>query len=373
MGPVFPSLNVPRAVFGAGSLSSLAMEVRELGLSRLLLVTDKGVVAAGLAERVHDVVRGVAMLTNFDRVTENPLFADVEAGTALYRSGSCDGVIALGGGSVIDAAKFIALLATNAGAVADYAGVPGVRHAASAPLIAIPTTAGTGSEASHSAGIHPNPTTATVGMSSRHLVPRVAILDPDLTASLPARLAAATGIDALSHCIEGYLSERDIPLGKTIALDGVRRAARALRQAVMDRDAAARADMMLAAFAGGIAIGMGLGPGHAVAITCSDQGFPHGVLSGIGLITTLDATAAHVPERVAAVATALGVEAPLSMAITSLMRDLGLPTSLLELGYTVTNVAGMGQTAHRSHFNTFAPHHPSAEEYAALITASAGR
>lgn len=371
MLPAFTALHLPRTLFGVGSLALLADELIALGVSRPLLVTDKGLAKAGLVERSIAACRATGAVVVFDRVTENPLFSDVDGGARQYLGDACDGVVALGGGSVIDAAKYIALLATNAGTAADYAGVPGVKHGPSAPLVVIPTTAGTGSEASPSAGIHPNAHTATLGMSSRHLVPKVAILDPDLTASLPQRLTAATGIDALSHCIESYLSKRDLPLGKPIALDGIARVARSLRGATAQRDPAARGDMMLAAYAGGASIGMGLGPAHAVAITCSDQGFHHGILSGIGMVATLDATATHVPARVAEIAAALGVKEPLSDAIAALMTELGLPTTLADLGYTVADANALGKAAHRSHFNASAPFHPTAEEYTSMIATSA--
>ncbi|MDB5550371.1 MAG: alcohol dehydrogenase [Rhizobium sp.] len=373
MLPIFTALHLPRTLFGAGSLALLPDELNALGVRRPMLVTDKGLVKAGLVEKLVSACRDTIALTVFDTVTENPLFSDVDRGAREYARAGCDGIIALGGGSVIDAAKFIALLATNAGVAADFAGAPGAKHGPGAPLIVIPTTAGTGSEASPSAGIHPDAHTATLGMSSRHLVPKVAILDPDLTASLPKRLTAATGIDALSHCVEGYLSKRDLPLGKSIALDGIARVTRSLRSATVNRDPVARADMMLAAYAGGASIGMGLGPAHAFAITCSDQGFHHGILSGIGMVATLDATAAHVPDRVAELAAAFGVKAPLSEAIAALMTDLGLPITLAGLGYTVTDVSTLGKAAQRSHFNASAPFHPSAEEYAAMIAASASR
>lgn len=367
------TLNVPRTLFAAGALSALRDELRALGVARPLLVTDKGLVSAGIAERAVEAYGNASSMVIFDTVTENPLFSDVNRGAALYTQQACDGVVALGGGSVIDTAKFIALLATNAGSVATYAGVPNAAHEATAALIAIPTTAGTGSEASPSAGIHPDSITASVGMSSRYLVPRVAILDPDLTASLPARLTAATGIDALSHCIEGYLSEKDQPLGKSIALDGIARVARYLRRAVADgSDKSARAEMMLAAYAGGVSIGMGLGPAHAVALTCSDQGFHHGVLSGIGLVATLDATAEHVPERVAAAAEAFGSKSSESLArgVATLMRELGLPATLAELGYSRSDMNTLADAAHRSHFNLSAPLHPTASRYADMIAAS---
>lgn len=368
-----PMLDVPRTLCAPGAIAHLAAELGALGVRRPMLVTDRGVLAAGLVARVLAACGSLEPVTVFDGVTENPLFSDVDSGTALYWREGCDGIVALGGGSVIDTAKFIALLATNPGTVADYAGKPNVTHCAGAALIVIPTTAGTGSEASHSAAIHADAVTAAVGMNSRHLMPSVAILDPELTVGLPARLGAATGIDALSHCIEGYLSSKDQPLGKAIALDGIARVARALRRAVAEPgNLEARTDMMLAAFAGGVSIGMGLGPAHALALACSDQGFHHGVLSGIGLVATLDATAPHAPQRAAAVAQAFGLPAGASLAaaIAGLMRELGLPATLAELGYRADDVPALAGTAQRSHFNLFAPFRPTYDDYAAMLHAS---
>lgn len=371
--PLVAVLQLPRTLFADGALSSLAQELAVLGVKRPLLVTDKGVVAAGIAAKTVSACGDAASMPVFDGVTENPLYSDVDAGSAFYSQERCDGVVALGGGSVIDTAKLIALLATNPGRVADYVGIPNAVHAAAAPLIAIPTTAGTGSEASPSAGIHPDAASAAVGMHSRHLVPRVVILDPLLTHSLPRKLTAATGIDALSHCIEGYLSRKHLPLGDAIALDGVSRVAQYIRRAVADgNDSEARAEMMLAAFAGGVSIGMGLGPAHAVALSCSDQGFAHGILSGIGLVATLDATQVHAPDRLGVLASALGLAAdmPLSQGVATLMRDLGLPATLAELGYVATDVDALARSANASHFNLFAPFHPSTSDYAEMFERS---
>lgn len=365
------TLSVPRTLFGANAIASLHGELAALGVARPLLVTDRGVVRAELAARA--LAACGAEVVMFDGVTENPLFADVDAGAALYARERCDGVVALGGGSVIDTAKLIALLATNAGSVADYMRVPGVAHVAGAPLIAIPTTAGTGSEASASAGIHPDAVTASVGMTSRYLVPSVAILDPDLTLSLPARLTAATGIDALSHCIEGYLSTQSVPFGKAIALDGIARVAGSLRRAVSDgSDADSRAVMLMAAYAGGVSIGMGLGPAHAIALSCSDQGFHHGTLSGIGLVATLDFTAEHAPSQVAQISEAFGLSraTPLSQGVAALMRELGLPATLAELGYVPADLRALAHAAHTSHFNLHAPVRPSASDYLAMLEMS---
>jgi 4-hydroxybutyrate dehydrogenase len=372
---MIPALQLPRTLFARNAIAALPEELRALGVRRPLLVADRGVVRAALVARVTAALGETLSPTIFDGVTENNVYTDADGGAALYARADCDGVIALGGGSVIDTAKCIALLAANSGRIADYAGILNARVLGAAPLVAVPTTAGTGSEADIHAGIHPDSRSKVVGISSPHLLPRVAILDPELTISLPSRLTAATGIDALTHCIEGYLSRNDVPLAKTIALDGVARAMRAIRRAVADgNDIEARAEMMLAAYAGGIAISMGLGPAHSIALTCSEQGFQHGILSGIGIVAALDGMASHQPARAAALADAMGVSrsASLGGAIAALMRELGLPASLGELGYSLTDIDAVAGAAHDSFCNLSAWHHPSAAEFNAMITASMG-
>ncbi len=353
-------------------LDALPMELADAELRRPLLVTDQGIRRAGLLDRaIGKFQRAPAV---FDAVAENPVFANGDAAAALYRSEACDCVVALGGGSVIDVAKFVSVLATHGGVVADYAGVADARIGGTAPLVAVPTTAGTGSEANGTAGIHRDPQTIAVGIFSRHVLPNLVILDPDMTRSLPARLTAATGIDALSHCIEGYLSANDIPFFDAIALDGIIRVVRYLARATADgADIEARTNLLLAGYAGGVAINMGLGPAHAIAISCGDQGFHHGILSGIGLVVALDHMASHRPDRAAAIRRAmeLGQDDSLATAIADMMRDGGLPTSLAELGYVVDHPERLAREAHQSFFNTSAFHHPRLEEYDAMIRASA--
>ncbi len=373
IGPVIQTLQLPRMLFGAGALSSLVAEMRMLHIERPLLVTDGGLTKIGLVAKVVAAIGNAAPVVVFDGVNENPIFANVDDAAALYKREGCDGVIALGGGSPIDASKGVAMLANNPGGIADYAGVPDAVMVAPAPLIVIPTTAGTGSEASNAAGLHPTPTSLAVGLFSPQLLPLVAILDPELTLSLPPRLTAATGIDALSHCIEGYLSKFDVPLADAVALTGVSRVVRNIRRAVADgSDIDARSEMLLAAFEGGVALGFGLGPAHAIAIVCGDQGFHHGVLSGIGIVAALDLMAAHQPERAADLGRAFGLEpgASLAKAVEALMRELGLPASLRELGYKADDIAKLAQEAHVNFFNFFAFYHPSEAEYAEMLTAS---
>ncbi|WP_315718689.1 MULTISPECIES: iron-containing alcohol dehydrogenase [unclassified Bradyrhizobium] len=367
------SLQLPRTVFGAGALSCLDEELDCLGMRRPMLVTDHGITTVGLVDRVNAALKRGPAAAILNDVTENPLFSDADRGAALYRANHCDGVIALGGGSVIDTAKYIALLATNPGSVSTYAGNPTARPRRCAPLAVLPTTAGTGSEASPDAGIHPDAATASTGMSSPAIVPHLAMLDPELSLTLPPRLTAATGIDAISHCVEGYLSSRMLPFADALALDGIRRAMAAIRDATeRGGDLRSRSEMMAAAYAGGVAISMGLGPAHAIAITCGDQGFHHGLLSGTGLVCSLDSVSRHASDRAAAIAAAMGLPpgASLSAAIAVLMRTLNLPATLAELGYRGGDVSALGSRAHASPFNQTARYHPSAAEYTEMIQRS---
>ncbi len=366
-------LHLPRTFFGQGALASLATALATLKIRRALLVTDSGLVRAGVIDRVLASIDKSVSVVVYDGVTENPVFADADQGAGCYARERCDGVIAVGGGSAIDTAKYVALLGTHPGTVADYAGVPHAAIGPGAPLIAIPTTAGTGSEANATAGIHPTASSIAVGVDSPFILAQVAILDPNLTVSLPPRLTAATGIDAMSHCIEGYLSKNRNPFADVLALDGLSRAARSIRRAVADgNDVEARSEMMIAAYAGGAAISMGLGPAHAIAITCGDQGFHHGILSGIGVVAAFDHMAAKQPERAAHLCTAFGIDSTTSLAssIASLMSELGLPSTLRDLGYSTNKPTELAAAAQSSFFNLSAWYHPSETEYAAMIAPS---
>ena len=367
------ALTLPRTLFAPAAIAALPTEIAALSISRALVVSDHGVTHAGILARVLAAIGPGIEVVIADHATENPLDANADAGAQLYAAHNCDGVIAVGGGSVIDTAKYMALLATNPGPVADYAGIPDSVVNRCAKLLVIPTTAGTGSEASPDAGIHADATTASRGISTPQIVPHTAILDPQLTLSLPPYLTASTGIDALSHCIEGFCSTGGSALTHAWALQGIHGVLRHLRTAVKrSGDLPARTHMMAAAYAGGIAISAGLGPAHAIAITCSDQGFPHGILSGIGLICTLDLIQAHAPDRAAAVREAFGLHPTrsLSTAVAALMRELGLPATLHELGYHAPDVQRLATACHASPFNRTAPIHPGRAAYADMLATS---
>jgi 4-hydroxybutyrate dehydrogenase len=272
-----------RILFGEGCRSALAVELARLGVARPLVVTDPGLVASGL---VAEVASGLEHATIFDRVQANPTEADVLEGLELYRDRGCDGIVGLGGGSPIDAAKAIRLLATHPGPLADYDLTAGGMDRITAdlpPMAAVPTTAGTGSEAGRGALIQVPQTGRKTAILSAHLLPSVALCDPELTAGMPPELTAGTGMDAFTHGVESYLSTTFHPICDGIALEGLRHVTRGLESAVRDgADRGARRAMMLGALLGGVSFHKGLGVVHALSHALGSEGRAHhGTLNAI--------------------------------------------------------------------------------------------
>ncbi|GIW87990.1 MAG: iron-containing alcohol dehydrogenase [Isosphaeraceae bacterium] len=281
-GPVvftFPT----RVVFGDGVARQVGEELSRSGVARPLVVTDRGLVESGLFDRVFAGVRQAVL---FDGVQSNPTEADCLAGLALFRARGCDGVIGFGGGSPIDAAKAIRLLATHPGELADYdvtRGGMGRITANLPPMLAIPTTAGTGSEVGRAALIQLPQTGRKSAILSPYLIPNVAICDPELTRDLSPSLTAGTGMDALSHATESYLSSTFHPPCDGIALEALRYIARGLESSVRDgRDAEARRAMMMGSLLGGMSLQKGLGIVHALSHALGAEGrVHHGTLNAI--------------------------------------------------------------------------------------------
>jgi 4-hydroxybutyrate dehydrogenase len=358
------TLCLPRLVYGEDSSSHLAAELALLGVKKPLLVSDRGLERAGV---VASVARYLPVeVPQYLDVPENPAAATADAAYARYVSGGCDGVVALGGGSVIDTAKILAALAIRTvGHAHELLGKPELIDSRIAPLIAIPTTVGTGSESSTVAALHLEANGPPIGTRSGWLVPRVAICDSRLARTLPRRLIAATGIDALAHCVEGYFAEPASPIIDTLALDGVARVFSDIRAALESDGDEARGSLMVAAFAGGAAIQKGLGPAHAVALACGDQDLHHGTLISIALPMTVALVAARSPLKATRLAERLGLQtgAELGDAIRVLTRSLGIPGSLREAGYRVGSVDALVNLMVRSPFNRSSPYAPTPEEY----------
>ena len=330
-----------RIVFGVGEASRVGAEAKSLGLGRVLLVTDPGVTRAGLALRVKQPLEAAGIeVAVFDGIDPNPTEANIEAGLGAYREHSAAGVVAVGGGSPLDAAKLIALrsVCDRPWEELDDA-IDGGQHipASVPPLITVPTTSGTGSEVGRAGVLTLRSTQRKTVIFSPHLLAKCAILDPELTVSMPARVTAATGFDALTHCIEAYLAQGDHPMADAIAMAGIDLAMKHLADAVEDgRDLEARGGMMKAAMMGAVAFQKGLGACHSLAHPLSSElGMHHGLANALCLPAVLDFNESAALERVLHVALLVGGEAETGgagLAVKSLRARLGLPKGLAAEG-----------------------------------------
>ena len=366
--------------FDFGALALLPGELAALGIARPLVVTDKGIVASGLMERLLAALPADQPHALFDATPPNPTEAAVRAALSLYREADCDGLVALGGGSSIDLAKAVALLVTHPGPLAQYAMIEGgVARvtAAVAPLIAVPTTAGTGSEVGRGALI----TLADgrkLGLVSPHLIPRVALCDPELTLGLPTMLTAATGMDALAHCLETFLSPRVNPPADAIALDGLGRGIRHLERAVADgNDREARWQMMMASMEGAMAFQKGLGAVHAMSHPMGALQKPslhHGTLNAVVLPAVLRFNEGHVGDKYARLGAVMGLaeDADLAEAVAALNARLGLPAGLAEMGLPEALIPGLAEAATKDHCAETNPRPATASDYESLFREAMG-
>lgn len=364
--------------FGFGEIAGIEADLASYGIRKPLIIADKGVVAVGLVAGVQKQAPTLASAPVFDATPTNPTEAAVLEALALYRQNGCDGLVAIGGGSPIDLAKGVALLATHAGPLETYAailgGIPKVTSAV-APVIAVPTTSGTGSEVGRAALITLNDG-RKLGFISPYLIPRLAICDPELTLGLPAWLTAATGMDAITHCIETYLSPRDNPPAEAIALDGLKRAVAHIERATKDgSDREARKEMMMAALQGGLTFQKGLGAVHALSHPLGglkEVSLHHGTLNAVLLPAVLRFNEPECKAKYAEIRKALGLAADADLAawIAGLTARLGMPRNLTEMGVPRGVVAAISEAAVKDHSTASNPRAANAADYAAMLEAS---
>lgn len=359
---------IGRIQFADGARRLLPHELEGLGVLRPLIVSDRGLEKNGVLFTALEQLDGVAELPHFLDVPSNPTETAARAALAEYRAHDCDGIIAVGGGSPIDCAKAVALLATHDGPLESFLVKSGgdMRITpAVAPIIAMPTTAGTGSEIGRGAGLTLASGEKEVFLSP-NLVPRVAICDPELTHGLPAWLTAASGIDAFSHAFEAYLSPSINPPADAIALDVLRRLWEWLPRAVSDgTDREARWNVMMGALEAAMTTWKGLGLSHALSMPFDDLGLHHGTVVGTLLPHTVEYLRAVVPvERIATVANALGSSPQsLSADLLAFTARLNLPDGLGALGVDPARLTEFSMLAATSAFNRSSPGDATAEDF----------
>jgi len=366
--------------FDFGALSLLRQECERVGISRPLVVTDAGVKAAGLLQRALDVLPGWPVAV-FDQTPSNPTEAAVRAASSVYLAQGCDGLIALGGGSAIDCAKGVAIAATHEGPLTHYATIEGGSARIServAPIIAVPTTSGTGSEVARGAILIVDDG-RKLGFHSWHLVPKAAICDPELTLGLPPQLTAATGMDAIAHCMETFMAPAFNPPADGIALDGLARGWAHIERATRDgADREARLNMMSASMQGAMAFQKGLGCVHSLSHSLGgvDPRLHHGTLNAMFLpaVVTFNASAPSIQQehRLQRMAQAMGLAAAndIPQAIHDMNARLRLPSGLAAMGVQADSFARVITGALADHCHKTNPRLASADDYQAMLADS---
>lgn len=358
--------------FGARQL--IGAELARLGVSRPLVVSDGGVAGAGVLDLALSETVDSGSWPRFVDVQSNPTEAAAKAAAEMFKSNDCDSFVAVGGGSVIDCAKGAALLLSHDLPLSELLARKGgmERIQPIIPIIAVPTISGTGTEIGRGAGITLADGEKGVFLSV-NLIPKVAICDPDLTRNAPARLKAGSGIDALGHAIEAYLSPAFNPPADAIALDAIARLVRWLPTAIADADnAEARMELMMGTIEASMSMWKGLGVAHALSMPFDDLGLHHGTLVGVLMPEALRFVLPSVSdERRANLARALGCgAAEIPEALDRLNREIGLPSGLGAMGVSTESLSHAGKVAAGTPFNHSAARSGTAEEYEAMARAA---
>ena len=371
---------VTQIQFDYGAVQLLKQECQRVGITRPLVVTDAGVRAAGVLQKALDALTGLPVAV-FDQTPSNPTEAAVRAAVDVYRANGCDGLIAVGGGSAIDCAKGVAIAATHDGPLTRYATIEGgsARITDKAvPLIAVPTTSGTGSEVARGAILIVDDH-RKLGFHSWHLVPRAAICDPELTLGLPPKLTAATGMDAIAHCMETFMSAAFNPPADGIALDGLQRGWAHIERATRDgSDREARFNLMSASMQGAMAFQKGLGCVHSLSHSLGgvDPRLHHGTLNAMFLpgVVAFNAQADSVraENRLQRMAHAMGLPSGTDIpeAIKDMNARLGLPSGLAAMGVERDWYDRIIQGALADHCHKTNPRLASREQYEELLASA---
>jgi alcohol dehydrogenase class IV len=332
-----------RVMHGPGRIKELAAACREVGMSRPLLVTDEGLKAAPMVAAALDLLKEAQLhAALFAGVKGNPTASNVAAGLSAYRSADCDGVVAFGGGSALDVGKCVAFMSGQTRPIWDFEDIDDWWTRADpigiAPVLAVPTTAGTGSEVGRAAVVTNDETHDKKIIFHPLMLPRVVISDPELTVGLPPKLTAWTGFDALAHCLEAYCAPGFHPMADGIAMEGLRLIKEYLPRAVANgADIEARSRMLAAASMGAAAFQKGLGAVHSISHPVGAiYDTHHGMTNGVVMPYVLAFNRAAIDDKLVRIARTLelpgrGYHAVLDW-LLAFRRDLHIPHTLAELG-----------------------------------------
>jgi len=370
-----------RILFGPGRIAELADACRAAGIARPLVVTDKGLEHADITRRALAVLADEGMPAGlFAEVKGNPTGGNVEAGLAVFRAGDYDGVVAFGGGSGLDVGKTVAFMAGQTRPLWDFEDIgdwwtradpAGIR-----PIVAVPTTAGTGSEVGRASVITNEASHEKKIIFHPLMLPKVVVADPELTIGLPAKLTVGTGFDALAHCLEAYCAPGFHPMADGIALEGMRLVKTFLpRAATNGADIEARANMLAAAAMGATAFQKGLGAVHSVSHPVGAfYDTHHGLTNGVMLPYVLAFNRSAIDERMATLSRFLGLPGKGTDAVIDwtldFRRALGVPHTLAELGVGNNRVAELAVHAERDPSTGSNPVKMVAADFERLITAA---
>jgi alcohol dehydrogenase class IV len=372
-----------RVVFGRDAVQATGRELAALGGTNVFVVTDKGVVNAGLLEPVLAAAKAADIRTTvFDAVEPNPSIRTVEVAEAQYREAGCDCLIAVGGGSPMDVAKAVGVLTTNGGGISDYEGKPAAVRNDLPPFVCVPTTCGTGSEVTPFAVITDEERHWKMSIASPYEVPRVAIIDPDLFVKMPAQLIAATGMDALTHALESFTNQAAQPFADALDIAAIKLIGRWLRPAVANGNREAMAHMAVAATMAGIGFSQNrLGIVHAISHPVTSYvGTPHGVANAVILPYVMDYNAIGCREKLGEIADALtggdwSYPDPARAAIDAVLQlscDVGIPRTLGDVGVRSEHINDIATDAMKSGNIAINPRRVSQKEVEQVIRNAIG-
>jgi alcohol dehydrogenase class IV len=352
--------------FGFGALKALPELLKKYNISRPLVISDRGLVRLGIIRRL-----GIKDPAVFDEIETNPTESMAFGALEIYRKSNCDGIVAAGGGSPIDLAKCAGILVNHAPPLKQYAiRSGGISRITShiPPLIAVPTTSGSGSEVGRAA-LLTVPGEGKLGFLSNYLLPTATICDPELTLELPPLLTAATGMDALSHCIETFCSSRYNPVADAIALDGLERGFHNILKAIRyGTDHQVRTEMMMCSLQGGLAFQKGLGAVHSLSHPLgglTGRLLHHGTLNAIFLPVVLRFNFDYCTDKMQTIAKRLGITdaSLLPDRFAQLNNELGLPAGLRDLGLTKEDLEPLAEKAKEDHCTATNPRTLEVEDF----------